>query len=216
MEVHNELKEAGLMAGIVRAEGVRMKPSPEELLGKIRSNVEKTKRQEFPPPELRACIRTLLKKGGFKATGRNKPASEYLAQAAREGRFPFLNNLVDIGNCMSLISGLPVSLLDLDVVGDSIVLRLGKAGERFVFNASGQEIDVEGLISVCRAGGGPLGNPVKDSMEAKVTEGTRRLIGVIYTSEACTLRDDLESCIVFFAQMLRDCAEAGETEVLIV
>jgi len=216
MNVVSELKESGLTAGIVRAEGVRPGPSPGELLKRMRALVAERKGQEFPPPELRACIRTLLKKGGFKATGRNKPASEYLAQAAREDRFPFLSNLVDINNYLSLLSGLPISLLDLDAVGSSIVLRLGRPGESFVFNASGQDIDVEGLINVCRAGGAPLGNPVKDSMEAKVGERTTRVVGIIYTSGACTPRDELEGHCASFATMLRDYGGAGETEVLIV
>src|SRR3712207_7695492 len=46
----------------------------------------------------------LLRNGGFRPSGRNKPASEYLAQAAREGRFPRINNLVDVNNLVSLRS----------------------------------------------------------------------------------------------------------------
>lgn len=216
MKIANELKETGFTAGIVKAEGVCVKPSCEELTRKITALISERAEQEFPSGELRTCVRKLLKKGGFKPTGRNKPASEYLAQAAKEGRFPSINNLVDINNYLSLLSGLPVSLLDLDVLGEDIVLRLGREGESFVFNASGHVINVKGLINVCRSRGPALGNPVKDSMECKIREATSRVIGVTYTSGSCTPQEELREYAETFARLLRDYGEARDTEVLIV
>jgi len=93
-------------------------------------------------------VRGLLRRGGFKPSGRNKPASEYLAQAAREGRFPRINNLVDVNNLISLESGLPISLLDLAAVGERAEIRYGAPGEKYVFNSGGQEIELAGLICV--------------------------------------------------------------------
>ena len=75
--------------------------------------------EDFPPPHVKEPIRALLPRGGFKPAGRNKPASEYLAQAAREARFPRINNCVYINNLLSLESGLPISLLDLAALPDS-------------------------------------------------------------------------------------------------
>jgi len=216
MQVTSELTESGLLAAVVRAEGVLFGPSPEALTGRIAALVEERAAQEFPPEPLRTGIRRLLKKGGFKPTGRNKPASEYLAQAAREGRFPCIANLVDINNYVSLLAGLPASLLDLDAVGDSMVLRLGREGESYTFNASGQVIDVKGLICLCRAGGAALGNPVKDSMEAKVSERTARAVGVIYASRECVEEAALEKHGRLMAAMLAEHAGARETEVIIL
>ena len=110
--------------------------------------------EEFPPPTVKTGIRKMLKRGGFSPSGRNKPASEYLAQTAREGRFPAINNLVDINNLVSLEHGLPISMLDLDVAGEAIEIRYGRAGEKYVFNSMGQEIDLEGLICICLRDGG--------------------------------------------------------------
>ena len=125
-------------------------------------------------------VRAMLRRGGFKPSGRNKPASQYLAQAAREGRFPRINNLVDVINLLSLESGLPISLLDLAAVGDWGEIRYGREGEKYVFNASGQEIEVEGLVCVCGEKGSPVGTPVKDSMAGKIKDGTTDVIGVAY------------------------------------
>src|SRR5262245_25422439 len=64
--------------------------------------------------QVRTVVRDLLRHGGFKPAGRSKPASEYLVGALAEGRFPRINALVDACNVVSLHSGLPISLVDLD------------------------------------------------------------------------------------------------------
>src|SRR5437870_5965210 len=62
---------------------------------------------------VREAVRALLRHGGFKPTGRSKPASEYLLNAARDGRLTPINLAVDVCNAVSLHSGLPVSVVDL-------------------------------------------------------------------------------------------------------
>src|SRR5690606_14985949 len=62
---------------------------------------------------LRAAVRDMLRHGGYKPTGRGKPASEYLAQAAERGALSSINLAVDAGNLISLHSGLPISVVDL-------------------------------------------------------------------------------------------------------
>ncbi len=215
MNIVNEAKDSGFKAAVVTARGIKVTPSPSPLVEKLSQLVEKRKGEEFPPAPLKDSIRSMLRKGGFKPTGRNKPASEYLAQAAREERFPFINNLVDINNYLSLLSGLPVSLIDLDITGNDITLRTGKKDENFVFNASGQVIDVEGLICICRTDGGPLGNPVKDSMEAKLKESTENVVGVIYAS-SYTDSAELRSYGELFASLLEEYGEAENTTVTVV
>src|SRR5512141_2868067 len=63
---------------------------------------------------VRAEVRTLLRQGGFKPAGRSKPASEYLYAVQQEGKFPTINAAVDACNVVSLHSGLPISLVDLE------------------------------------------------------------------------------------------------------
>src|SRR5690606_22849271 len=63
---------------------------------------------------VRAAVRDLLRKGGFKPTGRSKPASEYLLRAAGDGQLAAINAAVDACNVASLHSGLPISVVDLD------------------------------------------------------------------------------------------------------
>jgi DNA/RNA-binding domain of Phe-tRNA-synthetase-like protein len=164
-------------------------------------------------------VRAMLRRGGFKPSGRNKPASEYLAQAAREGRFPRINNLVDINNLLSLQSGLPISLLDLEAVGEQVVLRYGAEAEKYVFNSAGQEIDLKGLICVCRAEGGtsvPLGNAIKDSMAGKLKETTRDVIGVVYATREAASAERVGELVREFGELLARFGGAAAVETKVV
>ena len=60
---------------------------------------------------IRQQMRDVLRHGGYKPTGRGKPASEYLVRAAEEGRLGSINAAVDVCNAVSLHSGLPVSMV---------------------------------------------------------------------------------------------------------
>lgn len=216
MIIVNELKNIGFKAAIVKGSNVKVALSAQQLTDKLKELVNQRSNMVFPPESLKDGVRKLLKKGGFKPTGRNKPASEYLAQAAREGRFPYINNLVDINNYLSLLSGLPISLLDLNVTGEKILLRTGKKEEKYVFNTGGQVIDLEGLICVCRHDpypGSPLGNPVKDSMEGKIKDNTTDVVGVIYCPEE--FKDTLTDYAEQFGEMFKLYANASSAEVII-
>lgn len=205
LEVLNLLKSRALMAGVVTADGVAPADTPKELRARIESLLAARREEEFPPADLKTAVRELLRTAAYKPTGRGKPASEYLAQSASEGRFPFINNLVDVNNYMSLLSGLPISLLDSTVTGRRIILRDGIEGEKYVFNEGGQEIDLNGLICVCRNDGKssvPLGSPVKDSMAAKLKDHTTSVIGVIYSPGAFISKEELGNFLDEFGSML--------------
>ena len=204
---------------MVLAEGLRVAPVPEELARLAAELAARRAAEEFPPAPVKEAVRGMLKRGGFKPSGRNKPASEYLAQAAREGRFPRINNIVDVNNLLSLETGLPISLLDRRAFPGDLWLRRGRAGEAYVFNAAGQEIDLEGLVCVCGGAGpdgAPLGNPVKDSMAGKVKDDTAGVVGVIYAAADCAPGRDLPAHAERFAELLRRFGGAAAAEVRLV
>lgn len=132
---------------------------------------------------LRAAVRDVLRQRGYRPTGRGKPSSEYLANAAAEGRFPVVNAVVDAGNVTSLQSGLPISVVDADLCAEPWQVRPGAAGERFVFNASGQEIDIAGLPCLCDREG-PCANAVKDAQRTKTTASTRAVLAIVWGAVA--------------------------------
>lgn len=130
-------------------------------------------------PALRGAVRSMLKWGGFKPSGRSKPASEYLESARVSGGLGAINPVVDLGNLVSLLSGFPVSVLDAELARPPY--RLAVVGDklRYVFNPSGQELDLKGLLCWWDADG-PCGSPVKDSQRSKTHAETRQTLCILW------------------------------------
>src|SRR5262245_53905528 len=123
-------------------------PSPPELHALLALTAPAPLRSD---DAVRETVRQLLRQGGFKPTGRSKPASEYLLKAAAEGRLATINLAVDACNVVSLHSGLPISVVDLDLAHAPFHVSVAPAGASYVFNASGQTIDLSGLLCLCDA-----------------------------------------------------------------
>ncbi len=134
-----------------------------------------------PDDSLRGSIRRLLRHGGFKASGRSKPASEYLVRAAASGELGSINAAVDACNAVSLHSGIPISVVDLDRALPPFRTAVAGTQDRYVFNASGQEMDLEGLLCLWDADG-PCANAVKDSQRTKTHPGTIRTLSILWGS----------------------------------
>lgn len=155
-------------------------PSPGWLTGLLRPDAPAPL---SPDDAVRAATRDLLRHGGYKPTGRGKPSSEYLVRAAAEGRLASINAAVDACNAVSLHAGLPISVVDLDLAAPPLRIALAGAGERYAFNASGQEIDLEGLLCLWD-GRGPCSNGVKDAQRTKTHAGTTRTLSVVWGTAA--------------------------------
>jgi DNA/RNA-binding domain of Phe-tRNA-synthetase-like protein len=128
---------------------------------------------------VRSAVRDLLRYGGYKPTGRGKPASEYLVRAVTEGALGSINPAVDACNAVSLHSGLPISVVDLDRARAPFKIGLAPKGASYVFNASGQEIDLSGLLCLFDADG-PCANAVRDAQRTKTRDETRATMSVVW------------------------------------
>jgi len=185
LESDPSLTPSPVLPALIWAEGIDP-PAPTEgtpealaeLLARVRSAGE-----AFVPQEMRRRVRGTLRHGVYKPSGRGKPASEFLLRAALSDAFPRVNRPVDVNNLVSLESGLPGSIFDAALSGRRLLIRRGAPGESYVFNPSGQSIDLQDLLLVCRFTDGawePCGNPVKDSMETKIRPETRDVVAVLY------------------------------------
>ncbi len=94
---------------------------------------------------VRGVVRDLLRHGGYKPTGRGKPASEYLVRAAGDGSLGSINAAVDACNAVSLHSGLPISVVDLDRAQAPFRIGIAPAG------APSTSSTPPGRASTCRA-----------------------------------------------------------------
>jgi DNA/RNA-binding domain of Phe-tRNA-synthetase-like protein len=174
---HPRLELAAFVTDLPRALGGM--PSPEWLVDLLRADADApVARNE----ELRTAVRDALRHDGYKPTGRGKPASEYLVRAAEEGTLRSINLVVDACNVTSLHSGIPISVVDLGLAAEPLRIEPAAAGTRYVFNASGQEIDVSGLPCLFDAAG-PCANAVKDAQRTKTTDATRRTLSLLWGTQ---------------------------------
>ncbi len=152
--------------GDTSPEWLRQKLLPEAVTGELSDECKK-------------AVRQLLRHGGYRPAGRGKPSSEWLIKAASDGKLSSILPLVDAGNAASLGAGIPLSIIDLDRVELPLRISLGLEGEKYVFNRSGQEIDIAGLLCL-RDTAGACANAVKDSQRTKTDAGTRRAMVQIW------------------------------------
>lgn len=149
--------------------------------------------------EIRTAVRDLLRLKGYKPTGRGKPASEYLVKAAENDRLRSINAPVDACNVVSLHSGLPISVIDLSQVSGELSIKPGDAASSYVFNQSGQEISVAGLLCLHDAAG-PCANAVKDSQRTKTSESTTTTLSIIWGLES--LSDHVDATRDWYIELL--------------
>lgn len=149
--------------------------------------------------EIRKAIRDLLRHGGYKPAGRGKPSSEYLVRAVEEGRLASINPAVDACNAVSLHSGLPISLIDLDRASPPFRISLAREGDRYVFNPAGQEIRIGGLLCLFDRDG-PCANGVRDAQRTKTGPPTRRTLSVVWGSRV--LEGHTERTVAWYREVL--------------
>lgn len=197
-----------MLAGIVEARTIDITKKIDVLDEKLtRLLVQRQDGTDSLAEAFRLASRDMLRNGSYKPTGRAKPASEYLLRAAQEGSFPRINTAVDINNYISLNYMVPISLWDIDKAGGTpLTLDLGQAGETYVFNESGQEIDLKDLVCgfLKKDGSGriPVVNPVKDSMLTKTDPASRNVGYLVYYPAAAGSRDHLMSILDELAGLL--------------
>ena len=156
---------------------------------------------------VRGAVRDMLRHGGYKPTGRGKPASEYLVRAAEEGTLSSINAAVDACNVVSLHSALPISVIDTARAREPYRVAIAGEGDKYVFNQSGQEIDVAGLVCLFDADG-PCANAVKDAQRTKTNDETRGTLSVIWGVAGHDER--LQAAVHWYRSLLADLGAATE------
>jgi DNA/RNA-binding domain of Phe-tRNA-synthetase-like protein len=104
-------------------------------------------------------------------------------------------------------------MFDAERLGDDVSVRFGRAGESYVFNASGQSMDLSWLPVICGgAGSEPVGNAVRDSMVCKVFPGTSRVLAVVYASRLLP-RESLDGACGRLRELLISHAGAEDVSI---
>jgi len=205
-EITKLIDDPRLRLGIVEVSGGTVAPASGELTAIAAGLAQLMSSEAYEiPEEKRRAVRQLLKLGGFSPTGRNRPAHELLVRDLKErGEFHHINNVVDVNNVVSLESLLPISIFDVAKLAPAVTIRVGQPDEGYVFNQSGQWLDVKKCICCCNGAppGEPIGTPVKDSMATKIFEGAGAYLGVIYGTTEGWSDDELAAITQRFAELL--------------
>ena len=142
-------------------------------------------------------------RAAFKAIGKDpsryRPSSEALTRRVLSGKGLYsVNNVVDCGNLVSLMTGVPVGCYDAAwLKGDTVALRVGQPGETYEGIGRG-DINLE-CLPVLADEEGAFGTPFSDSARTAVTEKTHDLkfilyglnIGVAHVEAASEIADTL-------------------------
>lgn len=178
-------------------------PTSPEVLALLSREAETPASLRLPDDErevLRGAVRDVLRHGGHKPTGRGKPSAEYLVRARGEVGLPEINAAVDACNAVSVHSLIPISVVDLDRAEAPFRVDVVPEGS-YVFNASGQEIRLNGLLCLFDKTG-PCANAVKDSHGTKTHPGTTRTLSVLWGPSSH--RDHVETTLALYMDLLRN------------
>jgi DNA/RNA-binding domain of Phe-tRNA-synthetase-like protein len=211
---HHRVGRDDLGLGFVIATGLAGGPAPAELEAELGRWIERRQRPlEGVDEQRRQASRDILRNGSYKPTGRGKPASEYLLRAVKEGSFPRVSGPVDANNLVSLAHLVPISVWDVELAGTrELEVRLGRSGESYVFNPSGQVLALDDLVSGCGlypdGASRPLVTPIKDGLATKIRPASRTIAGCIYFPLASGGIDALQAATGELEHWLRACGSA--------
>ena len=125
-----------------------------------------------------AHVRDVFKQTG-KDPSRYRPSSEAITRRVIAGKgISSINNVVDCGNLVSLMTGIPVGCYDAEKITGDINLRIGEKDEAYEGLGRGA-INIEGL-PVLSDDLGPFGTPYSDSVRTPVGPECAKLIFIIY------------------------------------
>ncbi|MFC3050381.1 B3/B4 domain-containing protein [Kordiimonas pumila] len=125
-----------------------------------------------------AGVRAAFKSLG-KDPSRYRPSSEALTRRVLSGKALYhVNNVVDSGNLISLMTGLPIGCYDAAWIKGPIEFRVGMPGETYDGIGRG-DVNLENL-PVLADTSGAFGSPFSDSGRTAVGDRTKNLKFVIY------------------------------------
>jgi DNA/RNA-binding domain of Phe-tRNA-synthetase-like protein len=160
---------------------VTTQASPAELLAELRARAQSVLALSNPPsvssePQIQAT------REAYKALGKDparyRGSAEALLRRVVQGKgLPFINNVVDIINLVSVESLLPLGLYDLEKVREPIVFRAGRAGETYK-GIGKYDLNLESLPVFCDELG-PFGSPTSDSERTMVTAAAKKILLVV-------------------------------------
>lgn len=163
--------------------------------------------QQLPIASSRKCYRAL-----GKDPARYRLSAEALKRRVIKGDQLYqINNVVDVVNLASVISGFSIGAYDVGNINGAVVLSTGSENEAYVGLGRGQ-LNIANL-PVLRDTKGAFGSPTSDSPRTSVTQLTRRVLMVYFGFGAHNL---LEGELARARELLLAFANAKNFETCII
>ncbi|MBO5698849.1 MAG: hypothetical protein J6R79_02440 [Bacteroidaceae bacterium] len=178
-EFHNICPQ--FVGGAIIAE-VTNTPTSQELWNEIERIATKLK-QNYTTDSIKeqsgiAATREAYRKAG-KDPSRYRPACEQLARRILQGKSLYsIDQLVDLGNLISLYCGYSTAMLDADKIsGQNLTLGIGTGNEDYEGIGRGK-LNIE-YLPVYRDEQGGIATPTSDSVRTMISANTKRILLLI-------------------------------------
>lgn len=178
-EFHNICPQ--FVGGAIIAE-VTNTPTSQELWNEI-ERIATTLKQNYTTDSIKeqsgiAATREAYRKAG-KDPSRYRPACEQLARRILQGKSLYsIDQLVDLGNLISLYCGYSTAMLDADKIsGQNLTLGIGTGNEDYEGIGRGK-LNIE-YLPVYRDEQGGIATPTSDSVRTMISANTKRILLLI-------------------------------------
>lgn len=216
MKIDNKLKELCMttMLGVIYF-SARVEESNDALKNELQTTIDMLRgRYQLEDIANRKHIKTTRKAylAFKKSPSEYRNASEAMLRRIVKGKgLYYINNIVEINNIVSILSGYSIGTYDLEKLKGDITLKIALPCEKY--EGIGKDfINIENLPTLYDEIGS-FGNPTSDSKRAMVKLGNRNLMMVIYSFDGDS---ELEDTINMVTSLLKKYAEVDikKTEII--
>lgn len=213
--IGKELKERcpEAVLGLLQC-SVTVSEDPADFLALLNNKIDQLSEVELSQANKRDYIQSTRK--AYKALGKDPNRYRCSAEAmcrriAKERGLYYINNVVDINNYLSILSGYSMGTYDLAHVTGSITWE--RAPEGTAYQGIGKDVlNIEYLPALFDAEG-PFGNPTSDNTRAMITKDTKEILMVFYCFNG---GEELEKLLDTAKELLTKYAEAAQIETAIL
>jgi DNA/RNA-binding domain of Phe-tRNA-synthetase-like protein len=212
----------GIVGGVLHVEGIRNGPSPSELIeaftAEQRGALERVGDTPLAEVASLAAWRRAFRAFGVDPTGYRSAAEALLRRLTKQGSIPSINTLVDIGNLVSILYGLPVAMFDLASIDGGLTVRFATGDEPFTDIGSGaRERPEPGEVIFMDEAGHVAARRWcwRQSAESATSESTTDIL-VTVEGHHSDARRDVEAALAHLDALLRSFAGASSTKTGIV
>ncbi len=123
-----------IVGGVLYVTGLQGGPTPPDLAAAYAEEQAAARARGYMPTETPALAawRAAFRRFGVNPTKYRSAAEALLRRLDKQGDIPGINNLVDIGNLVSIRYALPVAIVDTRQLAGPITVHLAAGNERFI------------------------------------------------------------------------------------